>query len=186
MEETKRILLISASSRQHSNSQALAHLVLQNIAYKEIELRKVRIEKITDHREDNQWTASTDAFYQLMKRVEAADLLVLATPVYWYGASATLMAFIERWSELLATQPDFRTRMAGKNLILVVVGGDHPKTKSLHIVTQFREIANFLSLRFDHALIGCANHENTITNDTDVLKQAALLNQALRESFPTK
>jgi multimeric flavodoxin WrbA len=66
-----------------------------------------------------------DDFAAVMERVYAADLLVLATPLYWYGPSAQLKAFLDRWSCLLDTEEDaFRARMRGKPAVLLVAQGE--------------------------------------------------------------
>ena len=66
-----------------------------------------------------------DGFDSLMERVYAADCLVLGTPLYWYGPSAQLKAFIDRWSCLLDLEEDaFRARMRGKRTVLVLAQGE--------------------------------------------------------------
>ncbi len=60
-----------------------------------------------------------------MERVYAADLLVLASPLYWYGPSAQLKALIDRWSCLLDREEGpFRERMRGKHVAVVLAQGE--------------------------------------------------------------
>lgn len=67
----------------------------------------------------------SDSFGALMDEVYRAELLVLATPLYWYGPSAQLKAFLDRWSCLLDLEPDaFRARMEGKRVVLLVAQGE--------------------------------------------------------------
>ncbi len=66
-----------------------------------------------------------DGFDSIMERVYAADCLVLGTPLYWYGPSAQLKAFIDRWSCLLDLEEGaFRARMRGKRTVLVLAQGE--------------------------------------------------------------
>ncbi len=66
-----------------------------------------------------------DDFNELMQPVYDADLLVLGTPLYWYGPSAQLKAFLDRWSCLLDRDEEaFRARMRGKRTVLVVAQGE--------------------------------------------------------------
>lgn len=66
-----------------------------------------------------------DDFDAVMERIYAADLLVLATPLYWYGPSAQLKALLDRWSCLLDREEDaFRARMRGKPAALVLAQGE--------------------------------------------------------------
>jgi multimeric flavodoxin WrbA len=66
-----------------------------------------------------------DGFDGVMERVYAAELLVLATPLYWYGPSAQLKAFLDRWSCLLdRDEAAFRARMHGKRAVLLLAQGE--------------------------------------------------------------
>jgi multimeric flavodoxin WrbA len=66
-----------------------------------------------------------DEFEAVMERVYAAHCLVLGTPLYWYGPSAQLKAFIDRWSCLLDLEEEaFRRRMRGKRAVLVLAQGE--------------------------------------------------------------
>lgn len=66
-----------------------------------------------------------DGFESIMERVYPADCLVLGTPLYWYGPSAQLKAFIDRWSCLLDLDEEgFRARMRGKRAVLVLAQGE--------------------------------------------------------------
>lgn len=66
-----------------------------------------------------------DGFDAIMERVYAADCLVLGTPLYWYGPSAQLKAFVDRWSCLLDLEEErFRARMRGKRAALLLAQGE--------------------------------------------------------------
>lgn len=66
-----------------------------------------------------------DGFDAIMEPVYAADLLVLGTPLYWYGPSAQMKAFLDRWSCLLDREEErFRARMRGTRVALVLAQGE--------------------------------------------------------------
>jgi multimeric flavodoxin WrbA len=67
----------------------------------------------------------SDSFLGLMQDVYVSELLVLATPIYWYGPSGQLKIFIDRWSCLLDTGGEvFRGRMRGKRTVLLLSQGE--------------------------------------------------------------
>ena len=66
-----------------------------------------------------------DDFGAVMDEVYAADLLVLGSPLYWYGVSAQLKALLDRWSCLLdREEAAFRARMRGKPAVIVLAQGE--------------------------------------------------------------
>lgn len=60
-----------------------------------------------------------DDFLTLMEEVVQHDLIVLATPVYWYTMSATLKVFIDRLSDLYDLREDLLKRLAGKKIFVI-------------------------------------------------------------------
>ena len=67
----------------------------------------------------------TDDFAALMERVFAADLLLVGTPLYWYGPAGQLKLFLDRWSCLLDLhEACFRDRMRGKRTVIVLAQGE--------------------------------------------------------------
>jgi multimeric flavodoxin WrbA len=67
----------------------------------------------------------TDDFTALTDRIYAADLLVVGTPLYWYGPAGQLKLFLDRWSCLLdLNDAAFRNRMRGKKAVIVVAQGE--------------------------------------------------------------
>lgn len=66
-----------------------------------------------------------DDFAAVMAEVYEADLVVLASPLYWYGVSAQMKALLDRWSCLLdRDEAAFRTRMRGKSAVIVLAQGE--------------------------------------------------------------
>jgi multimeric flavodoxin WrbA len=60
-----------------------------------------------------------------MDEIYAADLLILGSPLYWYGPSGQLKLFLDRWSCLLDTEEEaFRARMRGKRSAVVLAQGE--------------------------------------------------------------
>ena len=66
-----------------------------------------------------------DDFAALMDRLYLADLIVVGTPLYWYGPSGQLKLFMDRWSCLLdLEEAAFRDRMRGKRAVIVIAQGE--------------------------------------------------------------
>jgi multimeric flavodoxin WrbA len=125
-------LALIGSPRPNGNTAAAVHDVIETLAAEaiptdELDLSQVRIEPIADCRACIEAGACSrdDDFDAVMKRVYAAELLVLGTPLYWYGPSAQLKLLLDRWSCLLDREEEaFRARMRGKRVAIVVAQGE--------------------------------------------------------------
>lgn len=183
-----KIILITASHQKQANATILARRVLQGLVFEEIDLSNLEIHDVEDHRFDHGWSQhQNDDFYGLMDTMLKSDVVVLASPIYWYSVSARLARFIERWSESRHQNPNFGSHMKSKKMILVLTGGDQPRVKAEPILKQFDYIADFSQIDFYATVIGCANRPNPVLHDGVALKQAQAVNQKLKTmiSAPT-
>ncbi len=58
-----------------------------------------------------------DDFLPLMSRlIEAYDVFVFATPVYWYAMSGIVKVFFDRITNLLTIEKDLGRRLRGKKM----------------------------------------------------------------------
>ncbi|MGO4182702.1 flavodoxin family protein, partial [Paenibacillus sp. TAF43_2] len=95
------IAVIYGSSRKNGNSDQLANLLVEGFEADKIHLSDYNIEPIVDYRHSEKEPYPNDDYHHLIERVKAQDVLVFATPIYWYGASGLTKTFIDRWSQSL-------------------------------------------------------------------------------------
>lgn len=62
-----------------------------------------------------------DDYFPLMNQITNHDLIILATPVYWYTMSSQMKTFIDRLSDLLDIRKDLDLR--GKSLYVIASYG---------------------------------------------------------------
>jgi GrpB-like predicted nucleotidyltransferase (UPF0157 family) len=68
---------------------------------------------------------SSDNFQMIIRKVLDADLLVLATPVYWYAMSGAMKDFMDRFSNLMSGEyKQLGESLYGKKIQLVSTGYD--------------------------------------------------------------
>lgn len=175
-----QILAINGSTRNPSNSGLMIQKLLADVAYTQISLADYQVHEIVDQRHDHRtWHQKPDDYPKLMIKLMAADLIVVATPIYWYGISGLLKNFIDRWSESLATRRRFKEEIAGKQVILLVVGSDKPRVKGRLIVSEFGYICDFLAWELTAAVIAEGHRPQDVTADQKAMATLDRLNRQL-------
>ncbi|SHE77777.1 Multimeric flavodoxin WrbA [Seinonella peptonophila] len=151
-----KITVVSGSTRENSNSEWLANRLIEGHEVDWLKLREYKIHPIVDQRHTpGGFTLVDDDYDTLIKQVVNSDLIVFATPLYWYGMSGLMKNFIDRWSQSLRdTTFDFRQAMEGKRCFLLIVGGNQVHLKALPLVQQFQLIFEFMKIDFKGYLIG--------------------------------
>ena len=115
----------------------------------------------------------SDDMQQLYREVEAADVIVLATPIYWWNMTAQLKTFIDRLYAM-----DFEKSFKGKRLVLLMTyGGEDPNSGAEIVEKSFREICEFLSMEFTGKFGLCS--ENPIELRERSLEEAYSLGRKL-------
>lgn len=109
---------------------------------------------------------ANDDFIPLMKRiVHNFELIIFATPVYWYTMSGHTKVFLDRFTDLLKCEKEVGRKLRGKKMALLSVSNDNDRLDSfpepfkfsasylgmaylgnLHCVVNNREIENLNSL----------------------------------------
>ncbi|MGG6314503.1 flavodoxin family protein [Paenibacillus macerans] len=181
-----RIAVLQGSTRNGGNTEELTKLVLEGIPHTHILLRDKEIRPIHDQRhEEGGFDSVDDDYDEVILEVLAHDVLVFATPVYWYGASGLMKNFLDRWSQSLRdTRYDFKEQMARKTAYAIVVGGDNPRIKALPLIQQLQYTFDFVGMPFAGYVIGKGSKPGDVLNDARAIREAEALNAELRKAEP--
>jgi multimeric flavodoxin WrbA len=125
----KVIALIGSPCKQ-KNSDILADEVLRGALEAGAEVARVYpydlhirpIGKVCNDTRERDDPRSDDDFPQVLERFLDADIVVLVTPVYWFGVSAQMKCFIDRLSSYFS-RPPYARRFDGKGYIVVCTFG---------------------------------------------------------------
>lgn len=117
-----RILGIVGSPRRNGNTEILVDQVLQGAAEAGASTEKVILNELTikpcqacDACEKTGKCAHKDDMHALLELMEASQVWVLGTPVYWLGPTAQFKAFLDRWRG--ATK---QVRFEGRDVVLAI------------------------------------------------------------------
>ncbi|MEW6081566.1 MAG: flavodoxin family protein [Bacillota bacterium] len=117
-----------------------------------------------------------DDMVELAREMEKADVYVIGTPVYFWGPSAQLKAFVDRWYSLQEKGASF---MNGKKAALVCTHEDASKTTAQHIVGMFRESFKYLKVDFVDQLLVSIDGKGEVKKDRDAMEAARRLGGTL-------
>lgn len=181
--------VIYGSTRENGNTEWLTEEAISGIPTEKFYLREYNILPIKDERHSKTgFQEISDDYNHLIGKVMKHDVLIFATPVYWYSMSGTMKLFIDRWSQTLRDKnfPNFREELAKKTVYVITVGGDKPTSKALPMIQQFQYICDFFGMSLEGYVIGKASKPGEIKGDTKAISAANQLKIALLNHLEVK
>lgn len=141
---SKRVLILSSSPRKHGNSSALCDRFMEGAVEANHQVEKVVLaEKTINHctgcyacRRSGR-CAQHDDMAPILDSMVAADVIVMATPVYFYTMCAQMKTVIDR------TVPQY-TKIAKKDFYFIVTAADSHKAALERTIEGFRGFTSCL------------------------------------------
>lgn len=151
-----KVLAFLGSPRKNGYTASLMNEYLRglkeknkNISIKEVFLQKQKIEPCKAcnwcKKNGNDKCKIDDDMQKFYKQVKKADIIIFATPIYWFNMSAQMKLFIDRLYAL-----NFKKFPSDKKIVLLTTFGDtNEKTSgAVNAVNTFNYIAKFLKMDF--------------------------------------
>lgn len=115
-----------------------------------------------------------DDMENLCEKLHACGVWVLGTPVYWWGPSAQMKAFMDRWFAKVSSR-DNRDILSGHKIVLAVPLGDTNPETARHVVGMFEDSLNFVKSEVvDCVLAPGAYDAGDVRKMPEVLEKARL------------
>ena len=121
-----------------------------------------------------------DDLKAVLEAVRAADLVVLASPVYYGDVSAQLKAFIDRTYSYLV--PDYITRVdrsrlpGGKRLVMILTQGNPDETLFGDIFPKYSSFLAWEGIEESYLIRGCGlQGERAVAQRPELLREAEAL-----------
>jgi multimeric flavodoxin WrbA len=174
------------SPRPRGNTDTLAEAVLDGArgAGGEVEsyaLRALKVHPCTGC--DNCWKKGRPCIFaddgaMLYDAMAHADVFLFATPVYWYGPTAIMKAFMDRL--VVFNRPEGRPLVKGKAAVLVSAWEEKGMEAADPLVKMFELGFRYLELRFvQRLLVDGAGPKGAVDEMPDVLERARALGRSL-------
>lgn len=177
------IAVIYGGTRKNGNTELLTKQVIQGLEVEEIYLSDYLIKPIKDMRHSNEgFQDVNDDYNSVINRVLRYDIIIFATPIYWYSMTGIMKNFIDRWSQTSRDPkyPNFKKQMQAKKGYVIAVGGDEPLIKGLPMIQQFQYIFHFMGMHFDGYILGKGYKPGDIFTDRQAICSANLLKEKIR------
>jgi multimeric flavodoxin WrbA len=172
------VVSLLGSPRKKSNSSTLARIISDTLGKRGDTITTHTLNSLTFKgcqgcgacKSTSEKCILKDDLSQVLDDVQQADVLIMATPVYWGEVTAQMKGFIDRTYSYLT--PDFMTSdvkhrlPAGKKLVFIQTQGAVENVMFADIFPRynsfFEQLGFFVESHFIH---GCGLNENTDINE---------------------
>ena len=135
-------IILQGSSRSAGNTNKIANYVKQRTGFDIVDLSSKNINAF-----DYDFQNNDDDFIPLMGEiVDNYDIIIFATPVYWYSMSGIMKNFFDRITDCLKVEKEIGYKLRGKRMGMISCGSDSNLVKGFEI--PFVESANYLGMYF--------------------------------------
>ena len=184
-----KILALQGSPRREGNTAALLTALLEELRRDgKNEIREVRLQELEIHpcrncdtcrRKTDRYCVIDDDMQGLFLPFIEADMVVIASPIYWWSVSAQTKLFIDR---LYGLDPESRPQcFEGKKLVLILTYySEDPNSGAEITLSMFREIAEYTAMPIAGVLRYCSG-ERHVREVPEALAEARELGRRLGE-----
>ena len=174
----KRILSVIGSPRKGGNTDILVQKMVEGAASKGAQVDITYLAKLNIRECDGChvcWKGEScskhDDMLGLYTKIIESDVIVFGTPVYWYGPTALMKAFIDRF--VFFNCPENRAKIKGKQAALVIPFEEENPDTARPVVEFFEKSLSYLEINLAGAIIA-----GGVGDKGDILKKPERLTEA--------
>ncbi len=138
-----KTLIIQGSARKSGNTNKVVNYIQEKIKCDFVDLKNYTI---SNYEYDSR--NKGDDFLPLMRRVVEYDLIIFATPIYWYAMSGIMKSFFDRITDCLKIEKETGRKLRGKQMAMINCGSDKDSVLAIEkeFEMPFRETASYLGM----------------------------------------
>ena len=138
----KNGIIIQGSSNSFGDTHKIVSYICKKSGCAYVDLKTKKIGQF-----DYAFNNRDDDFLPLMKNIVTRyDLIIFATPVYWYTMSGTLKKFIDRISDCLKIEKELGRKLRGKKMAVISCSSGDQLNSGFHM--PFIETAKYLGMEY--------------------------------------
>ena len=169
-----KILALVGSPRKKGNTDILVDQILQGSETKghtseKLYLYQHRLAPCVDCRSCKSGElvcVLKDDMQEIYPKMEAADLVIFATPLYWWGPSGPMKLLMDRMRPFVANG-----KFKGKKAIVVVASGDDTEASG-PLLDMFRRAFDYLKVDFVGQILAKAYESGEVRQNEEAMKEA--------------
>lgn len=177
-----RIATFLGSPRKNGNTARLLREFIKgasensSITVNEIFLKENRISgcMACDHCKKEDGCIQNDDMGKIYPIIKDADVLVFATPVYWWSMPSQLKALIDRFYALKESE-----RKGKKVYLLMTYGGALPNSGPELVERTFRDICEYIECELVKVYGVCTDEYMPVEQNADALKEVYEIGRAV-------
>lgn len=137
-----RGVILQGSSKSNGNTNKIALFIKERTGFDIIDLKSKNIGPF-----DYDFKNRGDDFLPTIKEiVENYDILIFATPVYWYAMSGIMKTFIDRITDCIKIEKTIGRKLTGKKMGMISCGSGSELKKGFTM--PFIESAYYLGMDY--------------------------------------
>ena len=135
-------VIIQGSSRSNGNTNKIVSFIQKETGFDIIDLKSKQIGGF-----DYNFKNRDDDFLPLMEEiVNNYNIIIFATPVYWFSMSGIMKIFFDRITDCLKIKKEIGRKLRGKTMGMISCGSDSELKKGFKM--PFVESANYLGMHY--------------------------------------
>ena len=173
-----KVLAIVGSPRRKGNTDILVDRILSGAKDAGADVEKIHLKGLTIKECDGCYACwkgklcpKKDDMNDLYPKIDAADVVVFGTPVYWFGPTALLKAFIDRL--IYFNCPENRPKIAGKAAFIASPFEDTDMETAAPMLAFFEKCFDYLEMKPAGRILVPG-----VADKGDILKKNKALEQA--------
>lgn len=191
-----KVLSINGSKRKQGNTEILIQAILSPAREKEVQIESIflgdyNIGSCTGCEGcKRSWDCVIkDDFPQIVKKIDEADAIILASPTYWYSVTSDMKRFIDRCYSLVQfpvnrSQWIGKYQEAGKYCLTAAICEQHNDSAMGNTLTLLTDFSNDIGLEVIESVKGLGYFEaGSIASDQNFLQEAELAGQRLLDKL---
>jgi multimeric flavodoxin WrbA len=185
MDTSKKILGVVGSPRKKGNTHILVSRILDGARYEGAKTEIIFLKDLNIQECDGCYVcwkgkqcSKKDDMNKIYPKIIQSDVIIFGTPVYWYGPTALMKCFIDRF--VYFNCPENRKKIRGKLAVIAVpFEEENPKTANL-LVKFFEKSLHYLEMKLiDKILVPGVSSRGDILRKGELLEKGYKLGRKL-------